>query len=260
MDNEQPKPLDKDYLVQETEKSIQSNNNSTLTTDLNKNCSNNETLSTDNIESNIDKEENEDKNSIDSFILQNFILFFGEQDVSIWLHETEKKFNRLFILRNLRFTAIPLLVEGHAKRIYTKNRRSIRYFDDFYEILLSHFDENDAQSTVKNPQGTILLQSCSLHQTKSSDKKSLPTMTTLDNIHFSGKPPKHHSRHLNEFSAAGISGESPASQSILPHNNSTSHNDGSHANDTTNVLPKVLLQNLVQNPKTFQGGKNDVIK
>ena len=140
MDNEQAKPLDKDYLLEETEKSVQLRDNSVLTTQLNKNYANKETLPTDNNENNTDKEEHENENSFDSFILQNFIPFSGEQDVNLWLNETEEKFNRLFISRSLRFTAVPLLVKSHAKKVYIKNRRSIQSFDDFYEILLLHFD------------------------------------------------------------------------------------------------------------------------
>ena len=260
MDNEQAKPLDKDYLLEETEKSVQLSDSSILATQLNKNYAYNETLPTDNIENNTDKEEHENENSFGSFILQNFIPFSDEQDVNLWLNETEEKFNQLFISRNLRFTAVPLLVKGHAKKVYIRNRRSIQSFDDFYEILLLHFDEHDAQSTANKPQETILLESNSLHQTKSADEKSLQAMATLDNTQFSEQLPKHHLTQLNEFSAAATSGVSQVSQSTSSHNNNTSNNDASHTDYTTNVLRQVLLQNLVQNPKIFQGGKEDVTK
>ena len=207
-------------------------------------------MPTDNIENNTNREEHKNENSFDSFILQNFIPFSGKQDVNLWLNETEEKFNRLFISRNLRFTAVPLLVKGHAKKVYIKNRRSIQYFDDFYEVLLLHFGEHDAQSTANKPQETILLESNSLHQTKSADEKSLRAMATLDNTQFSEQLPKHHSTQLNEFSAAATSGVSQVSQSRSSHTNNTSNNKSPHTDYTTNVLRKVLLQNLVRCSKS----------
>ena len=65
---------------------------------------------------------------------------------------------------------------------------------------------------------------------------------------------------MNDFSAAATSGVSQVSQSTSSHNNNTSNNDAPHTDYTTNVLRKVLLQNLVQNPKILQGGKDDVTK
>ncbi len=128
MDNEQ------DNSLIETEKQTRSNINSTSTTHRNENYDNNDILMSEKIENNINQEENEGENNFDSFNLENFTRFSGEQEVNVWLNETVKKFNRLLILRSLRFTAIALLVEGPAQKVYIRNRRHVRSFDNFYEI------------------------------------------------------------------------------------------------------------------------------
>jgi hypothetical protein len=130
---------------------------------MNEDCDNNNILSNEKIENNINQEENEGENNFDSFILENFTQFSGEQEVNVWLNETVKKFNRLLILRNLRLTAIPLLVEGLAQKVYIRNRRYVQSFDDFYEILLAHFDKDDAQSTINNQPESALSQSNLIH-------------------------------------------------------------------------------------------------
>ena len=83
---------------------------------------------------------------------------------------------------------------------------------------------------------------------------------TFDNTHFSEKPPKHHSTALNNFDAAISSGETSVSEPTLTANTSNTKRNTSNSDDTTNVLRKILLQNLIQNPRTFQGGKDDVTK
>ena len=82
-------------------------------------------------------DENDD--DFDAFILDNFVPFSGNENVVQWLDQTECKFKELRIGRCLRFEAIPLLIEGAAKRKYLTHRRDIRSFDDFYELLLSQF-------------------------------------------------------------------------------------------------------------------------
>ena len=59
--------------------------------------------------------------SFDEFILRNFIPFTRQQNVIQWLDETEMKFNRFRIVRNLRYAAIPLLVEGEARYKYMRH-------------------------------------------------------------------------------------------------------------------------------------------
>ena len=79
-------------------------------------------------------------NDFEVFILDNFIAFSGKENVIQWLDETEQKFDEQRIVRRLRFKAIPLLIEGAAKRKYLTHRSEIRSFDDFYVFLLSQFD------------------------------------------------------------------------------------------------------------------------
>ena len=54
-------------------------------------------------------------NDFEVFILDNFIAFSGKQNVILWLDQIEQKFDELRIGRNLRFKAIPVLIEGAAK-------------------------------------------------------------------------------------------------------------------------------------------------
>jgi hypothetical protein len=57
-----------------------------------------------------------------------------------------------------------------------------------YEILLAHFDKDDAQTTINNQPESVLFQSNLIHQRKSSKDKNLQTMMTFDNTNFSEKP------------------------------------------------------------------------
>ncbi|CAF4808964.1 unnamed protein product, partial [Rotaria sp. Silwood2] len=151
--------LNKNYSLRETEKQFQSNTNTTSTSQTNNNYDNKDLLPIEKNKNLINKEVINNGNSFDSFIIQNFTPFSGEQDVNLWLHDTEKKFNRLVIPRKLRFMAIPLLIEGDAKIIYILNRRNIQSFEDFHELLLVHFDKNVVQSTLTDQQESVFSQS-----------------------------------------------------------------------------------------------------
>ncbi|CAF3808250.1 unnamed protein product [Rotaria sp. Silwood1] len=260
MDIEQDNLLNKDCSSIETEKQTQLNINSFVTTTMNNNTDKKDLLPKDMVENDTDREENETENNFDSFILEHFTRFSGEQDVTAWLDETEDKFNRLLIPRHLRFQAIPLLVERQATRLYVRNEHNIRSFTDFQKLLLLHFDKDDIQSTIHNQQNTVLCQCSLVRQTPSFEDKGSQTMTTFNNSHFSEEPPKHHSTALNDPSAAALRGESLVSQLTLNYTNTNSNTNTSDPDDTTSVLRKVLLQNLIKNPKTFQGGKDDVMK
>jgi hypothetical protein len=133
----------------------------------------------------INKDGTKEAFNFDSFILENFTRYSGDQDVNVWLDETVKKFNRLFICNNSRYLAIPLLVEGIANKVYIKNQRTIQSFTDFQELLLLHFDNDDSMPTVHHPQPRIIQHTRQLIQDKSSDDKNSNTMMTLDNSHFS---------------------------------------------------------------------------
>ena len=97
--------------------------------------------------------DNEVEDGFDSFILNNFNSFSGSEDVNDWLDNTDKMFNLHKISRSLRYIAIPLLVEGDAKRKYIRNRNNIKSFDDFYEFLLTNYDviEHNTYRSLSNP-------------------------------------------------------------------------------------------------------------
>lgn len=82
----------------------------------------------------MDNSQPEDEIDFDAFILPNFDLFSERENVISWLDNTEAKFNQFHTSRDLRLTAVPLLVEGEAKRKYIRNRHAIKSFDDFYEF------------------------------------------------------------------------------------------------------------------------------
>ncbi|CAF1356404.1 unnamed protein product [Rotaria sordida] len=260
MDNESDHSSHQNFSLEETEHQFKLNTNLTTTSQTNNNTDNNDILSNDMVENTTDGETNEGENNFEVFILKNFTLFSGEQDVNIWLDATVDKFDRSLITTNLRLAAIPLLVKGQAHKVYLKNKRNIQSFDDFTELLLSYFDKNDIQLTVNTSQETFSSNSNLTHQIKSSEEKTLQTINTFDNTHFSEKPPKHHSTQLNEPSAAAVRGESLVLQSTLNCTDTRSNTNTSNSDDTTNVVRKALLQNLIKNPKTFQGGKDDVMK
>lgn len=85
----------------------------------------------DDTDKSLDRESNlgdhEDEDEFDSFILNNFQPFSGSENVAIWLDNIDKKFNLHKISRNLRYMAIPLLIEGEPKRRYVRNRSSINH-------------------------------------------------------------------------------------------------------------------------------------
>ncbi|CAF1465720.1 unnamed protein product, partial [Rotaria sordida] len=87
-----------------------------------------------------DNGDNEGEEGFDSFIFNNFSAFSGSENVIDWLDNTDKKFNLHKISRKLRYLAIPLLIEGDAKRRYIRNRNSIKSYDDFYEFFLINYD------------------------------------------------------------------------------------------------------------------------
>jgi hypothetical protein len=90
--------------------------------------------------------------AFDAFILHNFTLFSGQENVIEWLDATEEKFYHFKMSRKLRFIAIPLLIEGDAKTEYIRHRNQIKSFDDFYEFLLINYDttELNIQHTAPN--------------------------------------------------------------------------------------------------------------
>ena len=178
IDKEVDNSLNKNCSLEQTEKQSQSNTNTTSTNRNNDSYNNTDVITIEKNENLTNKEDIEDERSFDSFILQNFSQFSGEQDVNLWLQETTRKFNRLLIPSNTRFLAIPLLAEGEVQKIYIMNRRNIKSFDDFYEILLSNFDKNNIQATQDHRQESITSQHEISLETKTSENKNSQTLVT----------------------------------------------------------------------------------
>jgi hypothetical protein len=216
--------------------------------------------------SDIESESNEDENksNFDVFILQNFTLFSGRENVIGWLERTEKKFNELRISRNLRFDAIPLLIEGEAKRKYIYNRKQIQSFDDFYEFLLINYEVPERNTPRTEPYAPY-------HQFQSNDATRLTTIRrniTFENsnkTNFSGLDLSEHlpprpilrSTALGDMGTTSLSGDEPEIHSKITPSRSA-HTITSNLDETTYVLRKAIVDNLIKNPKTFQGDKEDV--
>ncbi|CAF2061717.1 unnamed protein product [Rotaria magnacalcarata] len=204
-------------------------------------------------------EENEDNDNFDNFILQNFVPFAGKQNVVVWLDETENKFNQLRISRKLRFDAISLLVVGDAKRAYIHNRKSIQCFDDFYEFLLLQFGVIDTSVTQFHPRQS---------NDKNSSNKYLPCSNTASNIHNETVPNSSNSIHPAsqtstsnstikvDLGATNSFGEIPDTKATINMSNSSS----SELDHTINDLRRAIVGDLIKNPKTFKGSKDDVKK
>jgi len=173
-----------------------------------------------------------DINNFDSFILEHFVPFSGKQSVHQWLDETERTFQHLKVPRNLRFEAISLLVEGNAKRLYIQHRKDLRSFDDFYEFLLSHFD-------TTNP----------------SYSNSHSRTTTFPNT-TNRQSPSARSTAIVDFDTTHIMGELPAKKSTY----STTVSSCNALDQTQQDLRKAIVSDLIKNPKTFKGAKDDVQK
>ena len=202
-------------------------------------------------------EENIDE--FDAFILENFTPFSGQQNVIQWLDTTETKFNQFRINRALRFQAISLLLVSDAKRIYIKHRKTIQSFEDFYEFLLVSFDSSDTSQnqatyhsniTRNTPNFSSTNQPTSSFNIKSQpmNLSDIPNLTNQSSMSSVGPNVDHGSTNL-------VGDTSAAQSTTIPNNNSTLVLD-----DTTSDLRKAIVGNLIKNPKTFKGGKDDVKK
>ena len=215
-------------------------------------------------EKEFDTHSQSDQNNIDDnfdeFILENFTQFSGQQNVTLWLDETERKFKQYRIGRSLRFEAISLLIEGEAKRTYIKYRKNILSFDDFYEFLFTHFDssnlsQNHHKSGLTVPQNTFHPTSANpltstLNNTQQQSYAStLPNLPNVSSILPSGT--------ITDCSTTNLIGTTTATQSTVVPNNT---NSTSLPDETVSDLRKAIVGNLIKNPKTFKGGKDDVNK
>ena len=205
----------------------------------------------------LDHDLNDD--SFDTFVLQNFVPFSGRQNVNQWLDETENRFNQFHIGRNLRYVAISLLVKGEAKRKYLKFRKEIRFFDAFYEYLLSKFETLDnasfqsksCQTMVDN--SSELLTSYEVKLENESEQFVSNNNKTLNSTcHSSITNPTA----MDILGVANTIGEKPIVKSAA--NLDTTSN--SICDQTLNDPCKAIVGNSIKNSKIFKGGKDDVNK
>ena len=209
---------------------------------------------------NLGQGESKEEFDFDSFILGNFTRYSGVQDINIWLDDTVKKFNRLVVSNYSRHKAIPLLVEGTANKIYVQNKRHIHSFADFQELLLLHFDNDDPIPVSRRRQASVIQPNPQLSRDKSMSETNSSSMTTFNNSHFSERPPKHHSTTLHENKMVNLANEPSNSSNPMNPTPFITLNKTSDADDTTNVLRKALIHQLMNNPKIFRGGNEDVVK
>ncbi|CAF4322490.1 unnamed protein product [Rotaria sp. Silwood2] len=203
--------------------------------------------------------ENEEDHQFDSFVLEHFVPFSGKQPVNLWLDETESKFNQFKISRNFRFEAISLLVQGDAKRLYIKNRKAIRSFDDFYEFLLVHFDNNNSSSSTIKSQATYIPDttnqqtSCQNESITAAKGKSIDISDTTN---FTCHSPPCHSTAVADCNTTNIISDTLDNKP----GNLTTNSSINILDQTTNDLRKAIVGDLIRNLKVFKGGKDDVNK
>ncbi|CAF4468928.1 unnamed protein product, partial [Rotaria magnacalcarata] len=166
--------------------------------------------------------------NFDAFILQNFVPFSGKQNVAQWLDETENKFNQLRIGRNFRFEAISLLVEGYAKQFEPSDSAS-------YEYKSRQTVTNNSRDSTAAYQTNFANESNPIVSNNSNTIKST-TMVNLGTTNGIGERPVINSTIVSDSFSTSISDQ------------------------TQNDLRNAIVGNLIKNPKTFKGGKDDVKK
>ena len=200
-----------------------------------------------------------DNGDFDILILQHFAPYSGKQNLVSWLDETERKFNHLKAPYSLRLQAVSLLMEGEARRKYIKVRKGIRWFDDFYEFLLSQFDVTTSSTSLAETQQPL--------NNNSANELSSSSNTTEDNqrekytdisnsIKFDRRLPTRQSNAESILGATNTFGEIPdiTSEIDLANNSSIT------IKQTVNDLRSAIVGDLIKNPKIFRGEKDDVKK
>lgn len=212
----------------------------------------------------LNSDDREDEASFDSFILSNFNPFSGSGNVIDWLDNTDQKFKLHKIPRNLRYMAIPLLVEGEAKRKYIRIRGDIRSFDDFYEFLLIHYGPKEqvmhnasVHSSFYSSDPNNVTQDCIISKNVTFDDQQKMRAHNLDLSDNLPPRPILRSTALADFGATKFLGDDSAYRSAIAPSSNTSHIT-SNLDQTTYVIHKAIIDNLIKNPKIFQGGKEDV--
>ncbi|CAF5170742.1 unnamed protein product, partial [Rotaria magnacalcarata] len=203
---------------------------------------------------NVDEDEDD---PFDTFIRNNFVPFLGIQPIDQWLDETEDLFNRFKVSRKLRYKAIPLLVQGEAKRKYIKHRRSITSFDDFYEFLLTYFDKISSVSVTAKSTPTDLTHE-SVKQSECSNKSIVEVKQNVSRY----IDPSQLSQSCACSCTKVISTDTTKTigdVSALTSTTVTSDNDTLPLDSVMNDLRKAIVGDFIKHPKIFRGSKDDVM-
>ena len=196
----------------------------------------------------------------DSFILQNVEPFSGKGNVSSWLDQTDALFNAHSIGRHARFDSISLLVEGEVKRKYMKNRSKIQNYDDFYEFLLNEYDHSDEKSHSNKTSHTLIHDHVDIFTSiAQKDKSNDSHIDHSDDSTFVNRTNQSlfsNSNIVANNDVTNLVGEKSASKMTTVTNNLSS----SFIDPTLHDIRKAIVADLIKNPKTFKGSKDDVKK
>ena len=209
-------------------------------------------------------DEPEEEDTFDTLILDNFNPFSGNENVIEWLDITDEKFNAFKISRKLRWLAIPLLVKGDAKRTYINYRDKINTYDDFYTLLLREYKSTNynLQNTKSYSEPSIASQSNLIHDLSLRKNVAFDDQPKVSTDSFElndslPEPPILRSTALVDLGTTGTSGDDPSHRSnVASVQNTFLHT--SILDQTAYALRRAVIDNLIKNPKTFRGGKDDV--
>ena len=185
--------------------------------------------------------------------------FTDRQNVIQWLDETEMKFNRFRIVRNVRYGAIPLLVKGEARYKYMRHRREIHSFDYFYEFLLLQYEVEDNSSNSSKFHQVINEKQCKAHtscQVKPLDESHQATCNSSNATNRISELSISNANASTNIEATNDIGEDSATKPVEVFNSSTNP----ESDQTLSDLHKAIVGDLIKNPKTFKGNKDDVNK
>ncbi|CAF2163868.1 unnamed protein product [Rotaria magnacalcarata] len=202
-----------------------------------------------------DKINQDDDDSFESFIRDNFVPFSGKQSLYEWLDQTEDLFNRFKISRQFRYKAIPLLILGDAKRKYIKYRQSITSFDDFYELLMTHYDTIPSVSIHTQADLTSESVKSSTSNNKTVVEIKKPNVTnTIDPSQLSQSCTCRCAK-VDSNDTTNTIGD----VSVLTSATVTSDNAKLPLDSVMNDLRTAIVGDFIKHPKIFRGSKDNVM-
>ena len=149
-------------------------------------------------------------------------------------------------------------MEGDAKRKYIQKRKETRSFDDFYEFLLSEFEssvnlssEEESREVVTNK---LYEPIASSRITVINDSNQSVSNNNTNTFNLSGETPAFSSTAPVNLADTKILGKKPVIKSTVGPSS-----DSVISDQTINDLRKAIVDNLIKNPKTFRGDKDDVM-